>query len=196
MHIPLSSHKVNILILYSDATSGRNATWAFNRILNKIDLDVSDRGRWLEYRLWRLDLLKQPEIQTLASRDVAAADMVVVTVGKNETGWDVFEHWAQSWPSPRRAARRALVAFHDGEISSPAAAHSVEFLRQLADHKGMDLVTNHLDVACAARSLPLERKEMPLEAPRLAGTGKALAEPTFAIVKHYKHCLVRYGINK
>ena len=181
MIIAPSSKQLNILILYSDGTSGHKTKRAFDRFLNKIDPVGSGREQWLDYRLWRLDLLKQPEIQTLASRDVAAAVMVVVAVGQNLTGWDVFKNWARGWPVGRRAARRAMVAFQpDSEISDPAATHSVAFLRQLADQKGMDMVTNHPTVACATQSLPLET-------PVPTGGRQPLSQSTIPSTEQYNH---------
>jgi hypothetical protein len=195
-HTPVPD-KLRVLILYADRTSGHEAKRACDRVLNELHQAETDREHWLEFRLWRMDLLEHPDIRAQASREVAAADLIVVTVDDNRGLSESFRLWAQSWPVPRPVSPRALVAFHTGEaIGAISASPTAEFLRQLAEQKGMHLVSDHSSAASVVHPLPVESTEAQEEAPvpgATAGPRDPLAFPQ-SEGRHlgFRHC----GINE
>lgn len=184
--------KLKILILYSDRISGHEAMRACDHALKQLDKD-----HWFEFRLWRMDMLDQRDIRAQASRDVAAADMIVVTVDDERACSETFQRWAKSWPAPQRGARRALVAFQPaGGAMALSASGCVNFLRELAAQRGMDLLNNHLPGASSPRALPVQWMERSQESSAAPPAGEPRAEYVRASPQETTPAIRRWGINE
>ncbi|MBL9168839.1 MAG: helix-turn-helix domain-containing protein [Verrucomicrobiales bacterium] len=184
--------KLKVLILYSDRISGHEAMRTCDHALKQLDKD-----HWFEFRLWRMDMLDQRDIRTHASRDVAAADMIVVTVDDERACSETFQRWARSWPAPQRGARRALVAFQPGGGAvALSASGCVDFLRELAAQRGMDLLNNHPPGASTPRAIPAQWMERSQESSDSMSAAEPRAEFARASLEETTPTYRRWGINE
>jgi hypothetical protein len=190
-HTP-TPDKLRIVILYSDRNNGHEAMRACDRAVKGFqDEDC------FEIRLWRLDLLDNPNIRDEANRDVAAADMVVVSVGDVCACLESFQRWAQQWPAAQRGTRRALVSFRSGANGgSKSASRTENFLQDLAQRKGMDFLCNHSPSDSSPGALPAQGNAARQEPPVPKPMPESRAEFARASVEQTNPTFRRWGINE
>lgn len=69
--------RLNVVILYDAAEAGRRAISQLRRVTEQLDGDFD-----VHLRLWRLDMLTDATVGTLATADLAGADLLILSLDK------------------------------------------------------------------------------------------------------------------
>jgi len=124
------ARKITVTVFYPDAISGSQWIEAIRRVLWELG-----EGDTLDPRPWRLDILRWPEMQAQALRDIAASAVVIVPADEAYAGSEFFQDWTERWPQAVGGERLLLVTrLGDSPLLDPF----LTWLRQLAVKKGMD----------------------------------------------------------
>lgn len=105
---------LNVLIVYEDAAASRRALDVISRL-------AARTGHQVEFKtdFWRFDMLEDAGWRDTATRDVLAADMIILST--HETGElpPMIDRWLQEGLAQRGEKRTALLAlFGTGDIWS------------------------------------------------------------------------------
>lgn len=122
----------NVVIAYEDFETGKHAKRTYDFLTETL-------GRECEFanQMWKFDVLGIPKLREIASADVAAADLVVISCHGDELPkWT--RAWIESWMSaPSRPM--ALVALFDSKTEEVPQAHSVrDYLAGVARRGNME----------------------------------------------------------
>lgn len=137
------------VMLYDEAQSGRRAMRALNAVH-----DAEDACPPLDVRLWRLDILAAQAMRQAAAADVAAADVVLLSVNHEDRLPPGFCEWLagtfgrrpRSGAAGRTQGQRPA-PFPSAGSRPPTGTDTIKALEQSARDAGIDLL-----VLCAARN--------------------------------------------
>jgi hypothetical protein len=130
----------NVVILYDTARSGTCAAAVYERLLQNLEPDYQFR-----MQCWRFSMLGLPSVALWASRDISAADMVIIAWGGDLSELGYLKTWLKNWPSSSTDSRRALVSLFTGSETSPGDSLRQDVdrvLYELAERAGMDLISS------------------------------------------------------
>jgi ribosome-associated translation inhibitor RaiA len=129
-----------VTLFYPDARSGAHLVGALRRAARALgELEA------LDPRPWRLDVLRWPEMQAEATRDVASSRIVVVPAEPASAGAEFFQRWMESWSAAQDGSRLLLVPSRRGGGSlAPRIRRFVQWLQALAAQKGMDFAETEI----------------------------------------------------
>jgi len=68
---------------------------------------------------WKFELIGNTRLQELATESLAEADMVILAASGNKELPPFIAQWIERWALCPRSEPVALVALHDGEVSTP-----------------------------------------------------------------------------
>ena len=111
----LPAEAFNIVVLYerSDLLGKAMATCCHLR--RELDNEFTS-----DLRVWRIDVATSPEFSAEASRDIAAAEIIILGVSGNQHCPPEFRRWTETATGPG-GSHRAVIAIVEG-ADEPAAA--------------------------------------------------------------------------
>jgi hypothetical protein len=137
---PGEGGKMVVTIFYPDARSGARLVGALRRAVRGLGA-----MKWLDPRPWRLDVLRWPEAQAEASRDVASSRIVVVPAEPASAGAEFFRRWMECWAAGLEERRLLLVPRRGAAASTaPGIRQFVQWLQAMAAKKGMDFAETEM----------------------------------------------------
>lgn len=129
----------HIVIIYENFTAGIRAQETAERLANQLQSDVE-----ISVELWKFDLLAYPSTCSQAARDIATADMVVVSTDSRDKLPPYVREWLETALPIGQSNPRALVAIvgEDEAGITWETTEACDYLRQLAHKMGMDFFCN------------------------------------------------------
>jgi hypothetical protein len=123
------------VILYDDASAGHRAMHTATTLSN------GRRGTWLEIKTqpWRFDLLDDPEWFALALADAINADMLILSVSRENSLPAMVEDWLKLCLMRKRGTDAAVVALlgPDDHLDEPVCPR-FRFVQRVAEAAGLD----------------------------------------------------------
>jgi gentisate 1,2-dioxygenase len=111
---------------------------------------------------WNFALLRHEELRKFAAMEAADSEMIVVSLGGGNDLPAHIKEWVESLPVRAHAGQAALVTLiGSGQDSARQHAPQIEYLRHIAEARGMDFFCNQDDW----ENLEMERPDFVL-APR------------------------------
>ena len=132
------SPKFNVAIIYEDSAAGKRAKHFCDRVIRELG-DEYD----FSLELWNFQVLAVPEIGNSAVKAAAQADFVILSMyGKAQLSAQTRD-WIERWSGLITDSKSALVALLDQpEIRGGAVASTLDYLRKVADRKGISFYTH------------------------------------------------------
>lgn len=138
------------LIAYEDLASGLAA----RRCLERLALDLGTDAR---LTLWRLDLLKEPDLAARAVRDAAAADVVVLSLPGEHPLSSAVKDWLGAWLDQRGERDGALGVLLEWERrQTQSASETLAFLQWVTQRHPVDLFAGYFRAISDGPTLAVE----------------------------------------
>lgn len=136
---PRFSDKVEfkVAIIYEDRAAGQRAIGAFRCLNEHLENDFELRNN-----LWSFELLRIPKIRDLASRDMASADMIIVSAHGHEDLPTEIRTWMQKCLPRKKSHGGALVALFDSADENVSISPALLFLKEIADRARLDFFSH------------------------------------------------------
>ena len=146
---------LKIVIAYDSYTDGIRAWELSERLASRFRAALG-----VDLDLWKFDLLRDPnsQVRQASLAAVTRADLVMIAAGGLEHLPADVRDWVESWPPRHGGAWAALVASVGTEAQGSAGLSPMSnYLRQRAEHAGMEFFSNDKDQPVALR--PILRPE-------------------------------------
>jgi hypothetical protein len=130
--------KFNVVIICQDSAAGKRAKHFYNRVIREL-VDECDFGM----ELWNFQVLAFPEIGNAAAKAAARADIVILSMHRKAQLSVQTRDWIERWSGLIGDDRSALLALLDQPgMSRGTVASSLDYLRKIADRKGISFYTH------------------------------------------------------
>lgn len=129
--------RITVLACYDTMASGREAMELMDRFNRRPDLPVR-----LDVRLWRWDVLAQPEVGEVLAGDVRDADLLVVVQAGNGDSPDDLVGLVRDWSEAHRGSEAALLVLQTGRDGPGPLART---LHQLVQAHGLAVLNGGPD---------------------------------------------------
>jgi hypothetical protein len=108
-----------VLIAYEDFETGKNGKKTFDFLVNHLGEDFV-----FSNQMWKFDILSVPKLREMAAKDVAEADIIIVSAHGQSDLPDDVKAWIELWIKEKLQAV-ALVALFDREqfLDNPARSY-------------------------------------------------------------------------
>src|SRR5271165_1142229 len=141
----------NVVIFYEDSAAGKRAKHFYNSVNRKL-LDECD----FSLELWNFQVLAFPDIGNSAAEAAARADIVIFSMHRKARLSFHTSDWIERWSGLIGDDRSALVALLDQPgMSRGTVASTLDYLRKIADRKGISFYTHILLVFQQTRKDPI-----------------------------------------
>ena len=129
-----SPNVFKIVIAYENCCSG---SWAI-RMTERLAIHLPPSIR-ISTESWKFELIENPRLQELAVESIAEADMLILAASGNKELPPVIAQWIERWALRPRTEPVALVALHDGEVSTPDKSNALRaYLHGMARQGNVD----------------------------------------------------------
>ena len=129
----------SVVIIYEDSAAGKWAKHFYDRVIREL-IDECD----FSLELWGFQVLAVPEIGNSAAKAAAQADIVILSMHRKTQLSVQTRDWIERWSGLIGDDRSALVALLDQPgMSRSTAASTLDYLRKVADRKGISFYTPH-----------------------------------------------------
>jgi hypothetical protein len=92
---------------------------------------------------WHFALFRHESLRELAVREADAAAMIVISLHGNNELPPTVKSWVEGWPARPHRGQAALVTLVGPEEEGwPERQPQVAYLRQMAEHRGLDFLCN------------------------------------------------------
>ena len=179
---PEITRTLNIITLFEDVAAGKRGKQVYDYLANHLGDEFE-----FNHQVWKLDVLGTSSLRELAARDVAEADILIVSVrGDRELAPEV-KSWLDKCVG-QRAMPIALVGLFDPEHKHDEKARDIRtYLEGIAQTGQMDFFSEP--------EQELRRAPLDLGAQRRFDFQNAFQEPILSEdIAHDRPCL-RWGIN-
>src|SRR3984893_17008036 len=127
--------KFNVAIIYEDGAAGKRAKHFYDRVIREL-VDECD----FSLELWNFRVLAVPEIGNSAAKAAAQADFVILAMHRKAQLSTQTRDWIERWSGLITDNRSALL--DQPEIRCGTVASTLDYLRKLADRKGISFYTH------------------------------------------------------
>ena len=129
--------KFKVAIIYEDSAAGKRAKHFYDRVIREL-LDECD----FSVELWNFQVLTVPEIGDSAAKAAAQADFVILSMHRKAQLSVRTRDWIERWSGLITDNRSALVVLLDRPgRKRGAVASTLDYLRKVADRKGISFYT-------------------------------------------------------
>jgi hypothetical protein len=129
--------KFNVAIIYEDSAAGKRAKHFYDRVIREL-LNECD----FRVELWNFQLLTVPELRDSAAKPAAQADFVILSMHRNAQLSVRTRDGIERWSGLITDNRSALVVLLDRPgRKRGAVASTLDYLRKVADRKGISFYT-------------------------------------------------------
>ena len=130
---PEITRTLNIITLFEDVAAGKRGKQVYDYLATHFGIEFE-----FNHQVWKLDVLGTSTLRELAAKDVADADILIVSVrGDRELGPEV-KSWLDECVG-QRAMPIALVGLFDPECKHDETARAIrEYLKTIARTGQMD----------------------------------------------------------
>jgi hypothetical protein len=145
---------LDVLIAYDDLNAGKHAKDLCDRLGQQLN-----PGCKLNIRLWRLSVLKIPEMMEAAAREAARAALIIVAASGKENLPSPVKTWMGMVIGAKHGAGGALVAqFHGIARTFKKLAPAYAYLKRIAHGAGMDFFSEVIEpiddgIACSIAAI-------------------------------------------
>jgi hypothetical protein len=148
-HDPEITRTLNIITLFEDVATGKRGKQVYDYLENQLGQDFE-----FNHQIWKLDVLGTPSLRELAAKDVASADILIISIRGDRQLLPEVKSWLDVWVG-ERGSPIALVALFDKKFKhSPSAIEIRSYLEEVSRSGRMDFFCE-----------PIEQKEEePVEA--------------------------------
>jgi hypothetical protein len=131
---------VRILIAYEDYATGLRARQVYERLAREFAEHCD-----FEQTLWRIDVLSVPQLGEVAADEAVGADMLLISLHKQEELTDVFKDWCEKWVDRDVKLDTAMVVVFDPDTGGQGGdSPAQEYLRCLANRAGMSFIAQEV----------------------------------------------------
>jgi len=128
----------NVVIIYEDSAAGKRAKHFYDSVIRKL-LNECD----FSLELWNFQALAFPDIGNSAAEAAARADIVIFSMHRKARLSVQTRDWIERWSGLISDNRSALVVMLDQPgIRRGTAASTLDYLRKVADRKGISFYTH------------------------------------------------------
>ena len=139
--------KFKVAIIYEDSAAGKRAKHFYDRVIREL-VDECD----FRVELWNFQMLTVPEIGDSAAKAAAKADFVILSMHRKAQLSVRTRDWIERWSGLITDNRSALVVLLDRPgMKRGAFASTLDYLRKVADRKGISFYNPHLLVSQQTR---------------------------------------------
>ncbi len=128
------SKRFAVSAVHEDSTTGARTEEFCESLVRSLNQDCK-----FSKEMWLLTELRTSQLRTIAAREAAAADLVIVSVHHAETLPEEVQSWIDLWVKQKRSRPAVLLALFDplylGTSSSMQA-----YLRQVAQKANMEFL--------------------------------------------------------
>jgi hypothetical protein len=140
--IDRESHPVfNVVLAYDEYSDGIRAKEFFEALAH-------DHGKLFQFscHLWKFELLREPRLFNVASRDASRADMVVLAIHQSQELPAEVRRWIERWLPSKQADSCALVVLLGDQPEPTVSATTCRAtLRQLAEGANLQFFCKEID---------------------------------------------------
>ena len=126
----------SVVVLYEDKPTRDRAMATCDHLVRQFWTEVEFDFHW-----WRMDFLADPGMAQTAALDAREADIIIFSSAEAEFS-PVILRWFDQWPEQRGGREGILLDLtHAPPTSMQIIARKQIFLRQVANHAGLDYLT-------------------------------------------------------
>jgi hypothetical protein len=132
-HDPEITRTLNIITLFEDVTTGKRGKQVYDYLENHLGEDFE-----FNHQVWKLDVLSTPSLRELAAKDVAGADILIISVRGDRSFLPEVKSWLDVWVG-ERGSPVALVALFDPKFKNSECAREIkQYLEEVSSSGQMD----------------------------------------------------------
>ena len=132
-HDPEITRTLNIITLFEDVATGKRGKQVYDYLESHLGEDFE-----FNHQIWKLDVLGTPSLRELAAKDVASADILIISVRGDRQLLPEVKSWLDVWVG-ERGSPIALVALFDDKFKQSAAAIEIRnYLEEVSRSGRMD----------------------------------------------------------
>ena len=146
------------VIVYDDTRAGRRAMLALDDVVHKLG-----RKERLHPRLWRFDLLEDPDWRAAATAEAAEAGLLIISASGKGALPAAVQHWVHDWLGQGRGTAALAALLGPADDPDPLDSPRVQLLRSAAKAAELGFFAS---APTAASSFGPDREPSRLAAPR------------------------------
>lgn len=147
-HDPEITRTLNIITLFEDVETGKRGKQVYDYLESHLGGDFE-----FNHQIWKLDVLGTPSLRELAAKDVAGADILIISLRGDHQLLPEVKSWLDVWVG-QRGSPVALVALFDPRFKHSASAMEIRnYLEEISSSGQMDFFCEPKD----------EKSEEPVE---------------------------------
>jgi len=132
-HDPEITRTLSIVTLFEDVATGKRGKQVYDYLGSHLGSDFE-----FNHQVWKLDVLATPSLRELAAKDVAEADILIISVrGDKELAPEV-KSFLDVWVGQRGTPIALVVLFNAGHKHSETALATRHYLEEVARNGQMD----------------------------------------------------------
>jgi hypothetical protein len=116
---------LNVVIAYEDLETGKRAIKTYEYILQQL----GDQCLFSN-QMWKFDVLNVPKLKEIASKDAAAADIIIVSAHEGKPLPAEVIAWTEQWLSYKTQASALVGLFGNESIDKPVRNYLAEVARR------------------------------------------------------------------
>ncbi len=130
---PEITRALNVITLFEDVATGKRGKQVYDYLGSRLETEFE-----FNHQVWKIDVLATSSLRELAARDVAEADILVISVRGDRDLAPEVKSWLDVWVG-QRGTPMALVALFDPEYKDSEMAHEIRhYLEEIARTGQMD----------------------------------------------------------
>jgi hypothetical protein len=112
---------LNVVIAYQDLETGKRAIKTYEYMVEQLGNECL-----FSNQMWKFDVLGVPKLKEIATKDAAAADIIIVSAHEgNQLPFEV-KAWMESWLSYKSQASVLVGLFGNESVNSPVRHYLAE----------------------------------------------------------------------
>ena len=132
-HDPEITRTLNIITLFEDVATGKRGKQVYDYLESHLGGDFE-----FNHQVWKLDVLGTPSLRELAAKDVAEADILIMSVRGDHPLLPEVKSWLDVWVG-QHGSPIALVGLFDPQFKSAASALEIRhYLEEVSRSGQMD----------------------------------------------------------
>ena len=132
-HDPEITRTLNIITLFEDVATGKRGKQVYDYLDSHLGEDFE-----FNHQVWKLDVLSTPSLRDLAAKDVAGADILIISVRGDRSLLPEVKSWLDVWVG-QRGSPIALVALFDPQFKNYESAREIKrYLEEVSETGQMD----------------------------------------------------------
>ena len=152
-HDPEITRTLNIITLFEDVATGKRGKQVYDYLEGHLGGDFE-----FNHQIWKLDVLGTPSLRELAAKDVAEADILIVSVRGDRHLLPEVKSWLDVWVG-QRGSPIALVALFDANYKHTECALEIKhYLEEVSQSGQMDFFCEPTDEKEDAAELTPQRR--------------------------------------